>query len=91
MTNGVQPALGSSQELLQMMSQGIQPSENIGMGQAGQVVMVFPQHGLARGTGQMGDDCLRHRRRGDDGKAIDWTTSLNSGSCRRLAASLPSS
>ena len=74
-----------------MMSQGIQPSENIGMGQAGQVVMVFPQHGLARGTGQMGDDCLRHRRRGDDGKAIDRTTRLNSGSCRRLAASLPSS
>jgi len=34
--------------------------------------MVFPQHGLARGTGQVRHDCLRYRRRGDDGKAIDF-------------------
>jgi len=35
-----------------MVSQGIQPGKNIGMGQAGQVVMVFLRDSLARGRGE---------------------------------------
>ena len=34
--------------------------------------MVFPQHGLARGAGQVRHDCLRHGCWGNDGKAIHF-------------------
>jgi len=55
-----------------MVSQGIQPGKNIGMGQAGQVVMVFLRDSLPGRAWQMRHDGMGHRRRGDDGKAIHF-------------------